>query len=325
MQSRRTNAIHFALFVVFPLLVLAFAASGRERVRFMPRFSPGEVLRYRIESRTTTSGTTTTPITNPEGGSQSTQSIHIVVRLDVLSVSPAGEVRLRATYEKSSSESESDALDLQASSNADRYNRLEGRSFEFSIEPGGTFAAMPDSAAAPSGQPSDEPVLSWLQGLSAGSGFPQKGVAIGQKWNTERPLAGALLSGLLSRTESTYLRDEPCRPSALPKVSGTQSTTPPGDCAVILTRFQILRRGPTHSDATPEDYRRNGLRTTGTWTGSGESLDSISLSTGLLVGSTQNSVQNMDYEISSASTGSSIHHVGKVQAQSEITLMPDQP
>jgi hypothetical protein len=325
MQSRRTNAIYFALFVVLPLLVHAFAASGRERVRFTPRFSPGEVLRYRIESRTTTSGTTTTPITNPEGGSKSSQAIHIVVRLDVLDVSSAGEVHLRATYEKSSSESESDALDLQASSNADRYNRLEGRSFEFSIEPGGKFATVPDSAAAPSGQPADEPVLSWLHGLSTGSGLPQKGVAIGQKWNTERPLAGALLSGLLSRTESTYLRNEPCRPSALPKVSGTPSTTPPGDCAVILTRFQILRRGPTHSDATPEDYRRNGLRTTGTWTGSGESLDSISLSTGLLVGSTQNSVQNMDYEISSASTGSSIHHVGKVQSQSEIALVPDQP
>ncbi|MDR3722584.1 MAG: hypothetical protein P4L00_13375, partial [Candidatus Acidoferrales bacterium] len=80
MQSRRTNAIHFALFVVFPLLVLAFAAFGRERVRFTPRFSPGEVLRYRIESRTATSGTTTTPIANPEGGSQSSQAIHIVVR-----------------------------------------------------------------------------------------------------------------------------------------------------------------------------------------------------------------------------------------------------
>jgi hypothetical protein len=33
----------------------------------------------------------------------------------------------------------------------------------------------------------------------------------------------------------------------------------------------------------------------------------------------------MDYQITSASTGSNIHHVGKVQSQSEITLMPDQP
>jgi hypothetical protein len=325
MPSRRTRAIRLTLFVAAQLLALGLTVSAGDRVRFAPRFSPGEVLRYRIESRTTSSGTTTTPIVNPEGGSQSTQAIHIVVRLDVLGVSPAGEARLRATYEKSGSESETDALDLQASSNADRYSRLEGRSFEFSIEPDGKFARIGDPPAEPTGQSVDEPILTWLQGLASGGAFPQKGVAIGQKWTSERPVAGALLSGLVSRSESTYLRNESCRPSALPEQSGTPSTTPPGDCAVILTRFQILRRGSTHTDETPDDYRRNGLRTSGTWTGSGESLDSVSLSTGLLVGSTQNSTQNMDFEITSATTGSHIHHVGKVQAQSEITLLPDQP
>ena len=143
MQSRRTNAIHFALFVVFPLLVLAFAASGRERVRFMPRFSPGEVLRYRIESRTTTSGTHHDPHHQSRGRLAIHPSHPYRRPSGRAGVSPAGEVHLRATYEKSSSESESDALDLQASSNADRYNGLEGRSFRVTIEPDGTFAAMP--------------------------------------------------------------------------------------------------------------------------------------------------------------------------------------
>jgi hypothetical protein len=32
----------------------------------------------------------------------------------------------------------------------------------------------------------------------------------------------------------------------------------------------------------------------------------------------------MDYQITSASTGSSIHHVGKVRNQSEISSVPDQ-
>ena len=67
------------------------------------------------------------------------------------------------------------------------------------------------------------------------------------------------------------------------------------------------------------------MRTSGTWTGSGESLDSISLATGLLVNSTQTSTQEMDYQIISASSGSSIHRVGKVQSQTEITLIPVQP
>jgi hypothetical protein len=95
---------------------------------------------------------------------------------------------------------------------------------------------------------------------------------------------------------------------------------------VILTHFEISRQGSARSDATPEDYRRNGLRTSGTWLGSGEALESVSLATGLLVSSTQTSKQDADYEIMSVATGSRIHEQGHVQSQSEITLVtPPQP
>jgi hypothetical protein len=335
MQSRRANPVRFALFVSLILLTLALAATAGVRVRFAPKFVPGEVLRYRIESRTTTTGTTTTPIVNPEGGSKSIQTIHMVVRLETRGVSADSKVRFHATYEKSSAESETDALDLAATSFADQYNRLEGRSVEFTLEPDGQFTDFQDLSAAPSSQPiavqrntdqsAAESTLALLQGLSPGSGFPQKGVAIGQKWTNEQLIAGALLSGLTRRSDSSYLRDETCGSSAATQASGSPASASPDNCAVILTRFTILRRGSTQADDTPDDYRRNGLRTSGTWTGSGESLDSISLATGLLVNSTQTSTQEMDYQIISASSGSKIHRVGKVQSQSEITLIPDQP
>ncbi len=335
MQSRRTNSIRFALSLSLTLFTLALAATAGVRVRFTPKFVPGEVLRYRIESRTTTKGTTTTPIVNPEGGSQSTQTIHMVVRLDTIDASPDGKVRFRATYEKSSAESETDALDLAASSFADQYDRLQGQSVEFNLRPSGEFTDFKNvGTAAPgqstagqpaSGQSVSEPALALLQGLFFGNDVPQKGVVIGQRWTSERPIPGAVLSSLISRAESSYLRNEPCGASLKSQASGGQPPAPSDNCAVILTQFQILRRGSSKSDATPDDYRRNGLRTSGTWTGSGESLDSISLATGLLVSSTRTSTQNMDYQITSASTGSSIHHVGKVQSQSEITLLPGQP
>jgi hypothetical protein len=66
----------------------------------------------------------------------------------------------------------------------------------------------------------------------------------------------------------------------------------------------------------------NGLRTSGTWTGSGESLDSISLATGLIVRSTQTTTQNMDFEVLSPTTGSKIHYVGQVETQSHVILLP---
>jgi hypothetical protein len=89
-----------------------------------------------------------------------------------------------------------------------------------------------------------------------------------------------------------------------------------------LTSFKILRHGSAHSDATPPDYSRNGLRTSGTWQGSGETLDSISLATGLIVRSTQTTTQDVDYVITSAASGSSIHQVSHATTQSEFTLVP---
>lgn len=322
MRSRLGHTVYFALF----LFGAVAAAAAADRVRLGPKFAPGQVLRYRIESSSKSTGKTTAPIANPEGGSQSSNSIHMVVRLEVLSVSPDGSVRLRATYEKSAAESEADALDLSANTFTSRYNRLDGRTFEFTLEPDGKTTNVQDLTAAAAGQSpkATDPALSWLENILPGATFPKNGVAVGQKWKRERPVEGGLLSGLTWRGASTYLRNEPCGSPSQPGSSATTDTAS-GECAVILTQFEIIRQGSTHADATPDEYRRNGLRTSGTWTGSGESLDSFSLATGLLVSSTQSSTQNMDYQVTSASTGSSIRHVGKVQSQSQITFVPAQP
>jgi hypothetical protein len=199
---------------------------------------------------------------------------------------------------------------------------LEDRTFEFSLGPSGAIVDVRDLTAAAAGKSAKatDPMLGWLQNILPPDSLPKNGVAVGEKWKTERPLDGAVLTGLSWRGESTYLRNEPC--------GGASDKSTPGataDCAVILTQFEIAHAYPARADATPEDYRRNGLRTSGTWTGSGESLDSYSLSSSLLVSSTQSTTQEMDYQVVSAGTGSSVHHVGKVQSQSQITLISAQP
>ena len=93
-------------------------------------------------------------------------------------------------------------------------------------------------------------------------------------------------------------------------------------CAVILTKFEIERHASARADATPDDYRKSGLRTSGKWSGSGESMESISLATGMLVSSTQTSEQDVDYDIVSTNTGSAIHRTGHVTTKTEITLLP---
>jgi hypothetical protein len=326
-SSMLANAFRRARSALLLMMALALVAAAGPRVRLTQKFSPGDTLRYRIEARTTTTATTTTPIVNPEGGSQSKQVMDLLVRLDVLDIPPApgpglAPVRVRATFEKSSAKLDSDALDLEQSSLEDAYHRIEGHSIEFTMAPDAQlsqFKGLED--LLPSGSAA-EPVLSWLTSLLSAGGLPRGGVAIGQKWNSQRALSGVPLTGLTWRTQSTHLRDEPCHRSDAAGAPGRPAASPGDACAIILTRLEIFRRGSAHGDATPEDYLRNGLRTSGTWTGSGESLDAISLDTGWLVSSTQTSSQDMDYVITSAATGSAIHHHASVHTQSQITLVP---
>jgi hypothetical protein len=309
----------------------------------------GESFRYHIESRTSTTGTTTTPIANPEAASQLKQRADLEVRLDVVGVQPAangtpGAARLRATYDKASAVTETNAYDPAAAALDTQYNNLQGRSVEFTIEADGKISritgideAVPDPSAAAA-------VRAWINGFSPSANLPAEGIAVGQKWSAERPLENTPLANLLWRTSSSYLRDEACQLPApatasaqIPAVRGPTLTTsaastassaaleesPGPRCAVILTSFNILRHGAASADATPEDYRHNGLRTSGTWTGKGQSLDTVSLQTGMLLRSTQSSTQKMDFEIVSALSGSKMHYAGQVETQSEITLIPD--
>lgn len=329
-------------------LLLPLLGAASQRIHLTPSFTMGESFRYHIESQTLTTGTTTTPIANPEAAKQLKQVADLEVRLDVVGVQPAangttGAARLRATYEKATAATQTDAYDPAAAALDAQYNNLQGRSVEFTIEADGKISHITGLDEAVSNPSTAAAMRDWITGFSPSANLPPEGIAIGQKWSAERPLENTPLGNLLWRTSSSYLRDEAC---ALPGQSrsaaqnpdeataGTSTGTPTAPvkhaaassgplCGVILTSFDILRRGSENADATPEDYRHNGLRTSGTWTGKGERLDTISLQTGMLLRSTQTSTQKMDFEIVSAISGSKIHYAGQVETQSEITLVPD--
>ena len=105
-----------------PLIVILAVAPGAnpsERIHLIPKFTTGQTFRYQIETRTTTTSNTTTPVVNPEAPSQLKQVSDLQLRLDVLdaqsdSNGALGTVRLRVTYEKASATTESDAYDPAA-------------------------------------------------------------------------------------------------------------------------------------------------------------------------------------------------------------------
>lgn len=322
------------------LALFAFRAAkpaSAPRVVLAPKFTVGETLIYEIESRTSTAGNVVTPITNNEGAKQSSLTISLRERLEVLAVDAqpidaqpnATSVRMRITWDQSHASATTDAVDPTAANPSEPFAKLQGQSMEFTLAPDGAISKMSGlENILPGGVPPVEAV-SWISSLNAPRNFPRGGILVGQQWSAERPITGAPLAGLSWQLHSTFERAEPC-----PSVQSTQATSPSApdatpsgslavaqQCAVIRSTMTIARRGSAHSDATPEDYLHQGLRTSGTWTGSGAELGSISIDSGLLIGATETSSQNADYEITSAITGSSIHYTAKVESQTGITLV----
>jgi hypothetical protein len=315
------------------------ATHAASRIRIVPRFTAGQILRYQVETRTSTSGKATSPIADPEAATKFSETATLIVRLDVLDVKPnpdgsTARVRLRATYEKSDAVLESDAYDPSAAALQDQYEKLQGRAFQFTIEPDGKVTNVSGIDDLLTNPAASGVAQGWMDGVASAAKFPAEGIAIGQKWSSERPIDNAPLAKLKFRTESTYARDEQCRSDAMDAHSHSASASPSvapegsvGVCAVILTQFKIFRPGfgGPDDDATPESYVKNHLRTSGTWTGSGESLDDISLATGMIVRSTQTSHQDMDFVITSASSNSRMQYKGHVDSQSLISLLPNTP
>jgi hypothetical protein len=325
---RRNDRYFLAVVASLALLTLALRAAPSNRVHLFPKLTPGETLRYEIETRISSNSKMETPIANPEAASKSKQTVNLILRLDVLNPPPTnndppGSVRVRATYEKSSATFESDAYDPAGSHVPDQYKNLEGRSLEYTIEPDGQVSHIVGIDDLLKNPAVAEDVHSWMNGLSFGARVPKAGIEIGQKWTAERPIEGVALGGLIWRNQSTYLRDEPCHTTdGTPKsTAAAQPLDANASCAVIVTQFKINRNG----DATPDDYARQNLDTSGTWTGSGGSLEFVSLSTGILIRSTQDSTQSMDVEIASTRSGSKMHYAGHVESHSEIALLPATP
>ena len=332
---------HLAALLAILCGATAFAfrppATDHDRVRLAPHFVVGQVLDYQIEMRNVTKGRTTGMVQDPEAASQLAQSTSLVVRLEVLHLESAGsgdapKVRLRATCRQASVTNESDAYDEQAEAMAQQYRKLEGHSLEFTLDADGQVSELTGLEGVLQDPATQASVRGWLANISAGARFPKKGILVGDKWHTEEPVPGAPLRETVWRADASYLRNEPCSNAgsgdaiAAEKPAAQRSDAPsdrddPNSCAVILTQFKILQANP-RGDLTPADYLHNGLRTSGVWTGTGESVSFVSLQSGLLISATQSVDQDLNFTIASATaTSSKLNYTGNVKSQSHITLL----
>jgi hypothetical protein len=282
------------------------------------------MLRYSLDFRTDTYSRSTGAIENPAAPGQVRSQVTGVVRTEVLRVLPASSggfesARLRFTYEKLSLSVTSDTPDAELAAAEAQFKRLEGRSIEYTLhadnrvtEVSGLEELLPQERAA---------VTQWLAQLPMSSGTPPDGVTPGQSWSA-KPVAphGSPLSGYVWKSESTYLRNEPCR-LAFGESKAPLPGAALGLCAVILTRG-MLTPDATTGDSTPEEFRRRELRTGGTMSGSSESLTYFSLATGVVVSVTQSGREESDIKISSTQGEVRMHYTVRTDTRSQVTLLP---
>lgn len=343
---------------VFFLAAIATAPSARRatanaRIHFTPHFTAGQVFHYSVQMHIDSASHSSGPIVDPEGPTKAGESVNVVLRLEVLTVSgtPAapGPTRIRVTYETAAANSTSDSYDADTAAIADQYKKLQGQSIEFTLETTGKITDVTGLKGLLDNQSRSAVVNQWLSQLTLGASVPKNGIALGEKWSTDQAIDNVPLAGLAWHVESTYVRNEPC-PAVHPEPpvgAVAQQVTPsdvPDQCAIILTHSEVTgapaprssrqaaKSGqqpnqPTNEspneekDRTPEVFRKNGLRTFGEWTGSGDGLTSISLRTGMVVSVTQTATTHMDFTIMTTTAHNRMRYAGDTRSQSEITLL----
>jgi hypothetical protein len=316
----------------------AKSPASSQRIDLRPKLVPGDVLRYQVQLQTITDTKRTGVVSDPQGPSRIAVTWDATIKLEVLGKSgagaltspapktnggqpagtqsnaPAAPMRIRTTYEHSAANAKSDSPDPQAEDIEQRYRRLEGQVIEFTVGTDGHVSDVHGLEGIIDDNQVRQAAEQWMAQVT-GPAIAPRGVALGQIWNSAQPATSMPLAGMSWHSTSTYLRNEPCRP-AEPAASVSSGEL----CAVILTRQAILP-GKQLRDPTPEDYRRNRLRTSGRWTGSGESLSYVSLQTHSAVSVTQDSAQQIDFTVTNSS-GRSIRYAGAIETHSRVVLLP---
>ncbi len=304
-------------------------ASGA-RIHLIPDFTPGQTFRYAVQMRTTTTSFANGPIVDAGGSKAFTQSIGVVIRLEVLSVSntlgQSASARIRATYENVAATSNSAASDPEVADMEEQYRKLAGQSIEFTLLADGKITEVTGLQNVVSdSDPSRAATLSqWLNQLTLRTSLPKQGIAIGDKWSSVQPVENTPLAGLSWKTTASYVRNQPCsvtsQASSAARVPITPAATPE-QCAVIMTHSEIVG-GRGSKDRTPDVFRQNGLRTSGEWTGATDSLSAISLRTGMVVSVTQTGSTHMDFTIMTTLERTRMRYAGDTHSESDISLVP---
>ncbi|MGB8476708.1 MAG: hypothetical protein WCE61_21715 [Candidatus Acidiferrum sp.] len=328
-----TNFLRFLGCCLMLTAVSAAAGDKRQRVILFPKLSVGQIIRYQVGWRETTSTHTESSVAAPmapAGGQTDSALIFQVEVEDLRSQAGQFEARLRTRI------IEPNAAPLSA---IEAPNSVPGNSSKNtkSLDKSSQSGKLVELTLHGDGQVTDVQGLGklspgeltawreWIERFADGAAFPEKGVKPGEKWKREEPIANSSLAGLSWEKDSEYVTDAPCAAMRLtPQGDPAAAPQPQETCAVILTNA-VLKQKSSPKNATPEDYKLHDLRNTGVANGKNQIISYFSLETGLLVRSTEDADQSMNLTVATADGSNRVHYTMKAESHARVQLLADPP
>jgi hypothetical protein len=295
------------------------AGSRTERVQLFPKLQAGQIITYQIGYHIAKEAKTQSAVVITQAPGDATIDVSGLLRMEVLGVEPQGQratIHARTWFQPLDSDAKA-KTPAPASAQKQDPNATP---LEFTIysdgrvDPGkGAGALTPDQQQA---------WRQWASRFIAAAVFPEGGIKLAQKWRSEETEQGPSPIARLSWIrESTYVRNEPCRPVRMtPQGDLQESNQPPDTCAVVLTIASLKQRSPP-KDTTPEDFRVRQLHTSGTAQGRNQTITYISLKTGLVVRASDEADQSMTVTIAKADGSNRVHYDVQAKSRAEVLLV----
>lgn len=283
------------------LLFTAAAGQREQRVVLLPQLRNGETLAYESQARLDRHVQTKSNVTTMLKPGEARRDLSSIVRL---SVQEARLVDNRLLMAGETSVEPSDDPAPVAGGPAPKIPRI---SFTIGGDGGVTRAEGLDDLDA-------EQLMAWqfwVAQFAFGWTLPAGGVRPGEKWKSEEAeKTPTPIANLVWERETNYVQNDKC-----PMAAGAGQ-----QCAVFLIS-STLRQKSNPKDTTPEDFQLRQLKTSGTVSGTNETVAYISLETGLLVRATEDLQQFMSVTIAKADNSNQVHYDMRVTSHFETSLL----
>jgi hypothetical protein len=308
-------AVALLLFV----LVSAAPAIASTRVDLFPKVQPGQNLTYVITYRSDTQTKTRSPVALAASPGQTALNVRALLFLDILDLTtPPGKSRPGSRPSIHAS-AKLQSLDANSSDSA-AGTAANLTPVDFTILPDGRLDKITGLDALTPGL--QHAWQQWAARFAASAAYPLGGIKSAQNWKSQEPeRTPSPLAGLIWFRESTYVRNEPCRPLRMNDQGDfVNSDQPPQTCAVILVTA-ALKQQSKPKDATPEEYGVRQLRTSGAARGHNKTILYLSLATGLLVRSSDEADQSMSVTIAKADGSNQLHYDIDAKSAAQVVLV----